>query len=313
MGKKKKKKTDKNESVPAINPVNIPDFIEPFRVKPSRKKVKLSNFDPGHKGDGLNKMEAGAILDQGLELLFQYQDRLYAENTDALLVILQARDAAGKDSSIKHVMRGLNPQGVQVYSFKKPSETELDHDYLWRSNLALPRRGNVGIFNRSYYEEVLVVRVHPAILEGQHLPPELKDDGIWERRYKEINNYEEYLTNQGIHVVKIFLNVSKEEQLERFLERIDRPEKNWKFSEADAKERAYWDEYTKAYEQMLQKTSTNHAPWYVVPADRKWFTRLVVAGIVANALMKIDPQYPTVSEEHLVELAKAREVLLSEE
>jgi PPK2 family polyphosphate:nucleotide phosphotransferase len=313
MGKKKKKDAGKDQAVSAIETVNIPDFIEPFRVKPSRKKVKLSSFDTGYEGDSLKKKEARAILDQGLDLLFQYQDRLYAENTDALLVILQARDAAGKDSSIKHVMRGLNPQGVQVYSFKKPSETELDHDYLWRSNLALPRRGNVGIFNRSYYEEVLVVRVHPAILEGQHLPPELKDDGIWARRYKEINNYEEYLTNQGIHVVKIFLNVSKEEQLERFLERIDRPEKNWKFSEADAKERAYWDEYTKAYEQMLQKTSTNHAPWYVVPADHKWFTRLVVAGIVADALMKIDPQYPTVSEEHLVELAKAREVLLSEE
>ena len=208
------------------------------------------------------------------------------------MIILQARDAAGKDSSIKHVMRGLNPQGVQVYSFKAPSDEELDHDYLWRSNRALPRRGNIGIFNRSYYEEVLVVRVHPAILEGQHLPPELKDDGIWDRRYEEINNYEEYLTNQGIHVVKIFLNVSKEEQRQRFLERIDRPEKNWKFSDADARERAYWDDYTKAYEQMFQKTSTKHAPWYVVPADHKWFTRLVVAGIVANKLMEIDPQYP---------------------
>ncbi len=310
---KSKNDSEAAEGVLDTDKVDIPKFIAPFRVKPGSKKVKLADFDAGYKGEGLKKKEARPILDQGINLLFSYQDRLYAENTDALLIILQARDAAGKDSSIKHVMRGLNPQGVQVYSFKAPSDEELDHDYLWRSNRALPRRGNIGIFNRSYYEEVLVVRVHPAILEGQHLPPELKDDGIWDRRYEEINNYEEYLTNQGIHVVKIFLNVSKEEQRQRFLERIDRPEKNWKFSEADARERAYWDDYTKAYEQMFQKTSTKYAPWYVVPADRKWFTRLVVAGIVASKLMEIDPQYPSVSEEHLANLTKAREVLMNEE
>ena len=292
---------------------DLAEFIQPFMVKPSKKKVNLSDFDPGYKGKFIKKKEARTMLEQGIEVLFQYQDRLYAENTDALLIILQARDAAGKDSAIKHVMRGLNPQGTQVYSFKAPSAQELDHDYLWRSNIALPERGRIGIFNRSYYEEVLVVRVHPAILEAQHLPPELKDDDIWERRYEEINNYEQYLTNQGIHVVKIFLNVSKEEQKERFLERIDRPEKNWKFSEADARERAYWDEYTAAYEQMFAKTSTKWAPWHVVPADHKWFTRLGVAAIVANKLIEIDPQYPSVSEEHLAELAKAREVLMSEE
>ena len=310
---KSKKKSESVDGELNAGTVDIPGFIKPFQVKPGSKKVKLADFDAGYKGEGLKKKTAVPILDQGIDLLFSYQDRLYAENTDALLIILQARDAAGKDSSIKHVMRGLNPQGVQVYSFKAPSDEELDHDYLWRSNRALPRRGNIGIFNRSYYEEVLVVRVHPAILEGQHLPPELKDDGIWDRRYEEINNYEEYLTNQGIHVVKIFLNVSKEEQRQRFLERIDRPEKNWKFSDADARERTYWDDYTKAYEQMFQNTSTKHAPWYVVPADHKWFTRLVVAGIVANKLMEIDPQYPTVSEEHLANLAEAREVLMNEE
>ncbi len=310
---KSKKKSESVDGELNAGTVDIPGFIKPFQVKPGSKKVKLADFDAGYTGEGLKKKTAAPILDQGIEFLFSYQDRLYAENTDALLIILQARDAAGKDSSIKHVMRGLNPQGVQVYSFKAPSDEELDHDYLWRSNRALPRRGNIGIFNRSYYEEVLVVRVHPAILEGQHLPPELKDDGIWDRRYEEINNYEEYLTNQGIHVVKIFLNVSKEEQRQRFLERIDRPEKNWKFSDADARERAYWDDYTKAYEQMFQKTSTKHAPWYVVPADHKWFTRLVVAGIVANKLMEIDPQYPSVSEEHLANLTKAREVLMNEE
>ncbi|MCB0046679.1 MAG: polyphosphate kinase 2 family protein [Caldilineaceae bacterium] len=292
---------------------DIADFIRPFVVAPAKKKVKLSDYDPGYKGSFIKKKEARKMLKDGISLLFEYQERLYAENTDALLIILQARDAAGKDSAIKHVMRGLNPQGTQVYSFKAPSPEELDHDYLWRTHKAMPERGRIGIFNRSYYEEVLVVKVHPAILDGQHLPPELKDEDVWTRRYAEINNHEKYLTNQGIHIVKIFLNVSRDEQKERFLERIDRPEKNWKFSEADARERAYWDDYTRAYEEMLARTSTRSAPWYVVPADHKWFTRLAVAAIVADKLMEINPHYPEVNDEHLAELTKAREMLLGEE
>jgi PPK2 family polyphosphate:nucleotide phosphotransferase len=222
-------------------------------------------------------------------------------------------DAAGKDGVIKHVMSGVNPQGTQVFSFKAPSPEELDHDYLWRNFKALPERGNIGIFNRSYYEEVLVARVHPEILERQQLPPHLKDKGIWKRRFQEINNFEEYLVNNGTIVLKFFLNVSRKAQKERFLERIDRPEKNWKFSSADAKERQRWDDYQAAYEDVLNHTSTKHAPWYVVPADHKWFSRLAVGGVILQTMRELKLAYPTISEAQKQELLKAKEMLESEE
>lgn len=245
-------------------------------------------------------------------MLAAYQDKLYAQNEYALLVIFQAMDAAGKDGAIKHVMSGLNPQGTQVFSFKVPSAEELDHDYMWRNFKALPERGRIGIFNRSYYEEVLVVRVHPEFLEKQQIPASTVDQNIWKRRFSEMNNFEKYLVDNGTLVIKFFLNVSKEEQKKRFLERIERPEKNWKFAITDAQERGHWDEYMAAYEDMLNHTSTRWAPWYVIPADKKWFTRLAVAAVLLDAFQKIDPQYPTVSEEHKTDLFKAKEMLESE-
>jgi PPK2 family polyphosphate:nucleotide phosphotransferase len=225
---------------------------------------------------------------------------------------LQAMDAAGKDGVIKHVMSGVNPQGTQVYSFKAPSAEELDHTYLWRNFKALPERGRIGIFNRSYYEEVLVVRVHPEILDRQQLPPELKGKDIWKRRFEEINHFEEYLVDNGTIVLKFFLNVSKEEQKKRFLERIDRPEKNWKFSSADAKERQRWDDYQAAYEDLLNHTSTKHAPWYVVPADHKWFSRLAVGAVILRTLKDLKLAYPNIDEAQRQELLKAKEMLESE-
>jgi PPK2 family polyphosphate:nucleotide phosphotransferase len=221
-------------------------------------------------------------------------------------------DAAGKDGTIKHVMSGVNPQGVEVSSFKVPSSEELDHDYLWRYARRLPSRGTIGIFNRSYYEELLVVRVHPTILEGQKLPPSAKRKGVWERRFREINDWERYLVDNGIRIVKLFLNVSKEEQRQRFLARIDEPEKNWKFSAGDARERRYWDDYQRAFEDVLSKTSTEHAPWYVIPADRKWFMRIAAGAVILNALLEIDPKYPVVSDEAKADMAAAKAELLAE-
>ena len=243
------------------------------------------------------KAEAKAILAEAVELLAEYQMRLAAQDTYGVVMVLQAMDAAGKDGTIRHVMSGVNPQGVQVSSFKIPSSEDLDHDYLWRYAKKLPERGNIGIFNRSYYEEVLVVRVHPQILAGQKIPPKLKDRGIWNRRFREINDWEHYLTDQGFRFVKLFLNVSKEEQRRRFLSRIDEGEKNWKFSANDAKERAYWDDYQKAFSDVLSKTSTPWAPWYVIPADDKPFARVAAAGVLAHTLIEIDPRYPKVSKE----------------
>jgi PPK2 family polyphosphate:nucleotide phosphotransferase len=237
---------------------------------------------------------------------------LYAQNTYALLLIFQAMDAAGKDSTIKHVMSGINPQGCQVYSFKQPSAEELDHDYLWRSFKALPERGRIGIFNRSYYEEVLVVRVHPEILEQQQLPPSAKGKHIWQQRFEDINNFEKYLFNNGILVMKFFLNVSKQEQKKRFLARIDRPEKNWKFSLADAKERGHWDDYMAAYEDVFKHTSTEWAPWHIIPADNKWFTRLAVASFIYHRLQSLNLAYPVVEENHLQKLQAAKVMLESE-
>jgi len=293
--------------------MNYREFIKPF-VVPHHRKIDLKHdYDPDYADGAIKKKDADELLAEGVAKLAEYQDKLYAQSTHALLLIFQAMDAAGKDSVIKHVMSGLNPQGTHVTSFKAPSAEELDHDYLWRNFKALPERGRIGIFNRSYYEEVLIVRVHPQILAGQSLPPELKDDGIWARRYTEINHFEEYLTNNGITVLKFFLNVSKAEQKARFLERIDQPEKNWKFSLQDVKERASWTHYQSAYEDMLNQTSTQYAPWHVIPADRKWFTRLAVAATIIAKFEEIDPQYPAVTEAHQQELLQARVLLEAEE
>jgi PPK2 family polyphosphate:nucleotide phosphotransferase len=293
--------------VPELQPKRIAEFIKPFRVQPGRTVRLRRDFDPGYTA-GLKKKESGAkeILAQGVELLAEYQARLAAQDTHGVLVVLQAMDAAGKDGTIKHVMSGVNPQGVEVRSFKVPSAEELDHDYLWRYAKSLPARGHIGIFNRSYYEEVLVVRVHPGILDGQKLPPGTKKGDVWGRRFREINDWERYLADQGFRIVKLFLNVSREEQRRRFLARIDLAEKNWKFSANDAKERALWDDYQKAFEEVLSHTSPVWAPWYVIPADNKWFARVAAAGVIANALIDIDPQYPVVSDQAKAALQEAK-------
>jgi PPK2 family polyphosphate:nucleotide phosphotransferase len=289
------------------------DHLVDLLLVPPDKKINLKkDYDPSSTGDLIKKKAAEKLLAEGIQELAEQQNRLYAQNNYALLIILQAMDAAGKDGTIKHVMSGVNPQGTQVTSFKAPSAEELDHTYLWRNFKALPERGNIGIFNRSYYEEVLVARVHPEILERQQLPPKLKDKGIWKRRYQEINNFEEYLVNNGTIVLKFFLNVSKAEQKKRFLERIDLPEKNWKFSSADAKERQRWDDYQAAYEDLLNHTSTKHAPWYVIPADHKWFSRIAVGGVILQTLRGLKLAYPTIDEAHRQELLKAKEILESE-
>ncbi|HEY9908864.1 MAG TPA: polyphosphate kinase 2 family protein [Thermosynechococcaceae cyanobacterium] len=280
-------------------------------VKPGTK-VSLKDHDPRYTAQYKDKIEAVEKLQQKVEQLEALQNVLYAENSHALLIVFQAMDAAGKDSTIKYVMSGVNPQGCQVYSFKAPSAEELDHDYLWRSMRTLPERGRIGIFNRSYYEEVLVVRVHPELLDKQQLPPSARGEEIWQRRFEEINQFEKYLVRNGIIVLKFFLNVSKAEQKKRFLERIDRPEKNWKFSSADSKERGHWDEYMQAYEEMFNHTSTDAAPWYIIPADRKWFTRLAVADIICSRLAELNLQYPVLSEAQRQELLKAKEILENE-
>jgi len=286
--------------------------IQRLIVEPGSTISLKKDYDPKYTADFLDKGEAKDLLEEGIKKLAELQDKLYAQNTHALLIVFQAMDAAGKDGTIKHVMSGLNPQGVQVYSFKAPSAEELDHDYLWRCYKALPEKGRIGIFNRSYYEEVLVVRVHPEYLERQHLPPGSVDKKLWARRFEEINNFEKYLVDNGILVLKFFLNVSRKEQKERFLERIDLPEKNWKFSAADAKERAHWDEYMEAYEDMLNHTSTKWAPWYVIPADKKWYTRIAVGAAILDALQGLDLKYPTVDDEHKKELLTAKKILENE-
>ncbi|MBZ9594498.1 polyphosphate kinase 2 family protein [Streptomyces erythrochromogenes] len=274
----------------------IADFIEPLRVAPGSEVRLERDFDPRYKA-GLKKRDGAELLRTGVSLLAEYQDRLAAQDTYGVLLCLQAIDAGGKDGTIRHVMSGVNPQGVRVSSFKVPSAEELDHDYLWRYARRLPARGEIAIFNRSHYEEVLVVRVHPENLVRQKLPPEACGPDVWDRRYREINRWERYLTDNGFKVVKIFLNLSKEEQRVRFLKRIDQPEKNWKFSAADVRERARWDDYQNAFSAMLSATSTAWAPWYVIPADRKWFARICSAAVLAHTLMDIDPQYPDVGEE----------------
>ena len=282
-------------------------------IVPPGSKISLArDYDPDHKPDSVTKEDADALMQEGIAELVELQNKLYAQDTYALLIIFQAMDAAGKDGTIKHVMSGVNPQGCQVYSFKAPSDEELDHDYLWRSFKALPERGRIGIFNRSYYEETLVVRVHPEILARQRIPAESKKKKIWKRRFEEINNFEKYLVANGIIVLKFFLHVSKEEQKKRFLDRIELPEKNWKFSVNDVKERAFWDDYMAAYEDAFNHTSTEWAPWHIIPADRKWFTRLAVGWVILDKLRKLNLQYPTVSEEHRQELLKSKEILENE-
>jgi PPK2 family polyphosphate:nucleotide phosphotransferase len=285
---------------------------EPFIVPPG-KKIRLKDYDPNYTANFTNKDEALLKLQEDVRRLAKYQDVLYAQNTYALLIIFQAMDAAGKDGVIKHVMSGVNPQGTQVFSFKSPSSEELDHDYLWRTHKAVPERGRIGIFNRSYYEEVLVVRLHQEILDLQQLPPEARDKNIWKRRFADINDFEHYLVNNGIVVIKFFLNVSKEEQKRRFLKRIMTPEKNWKFSLGDAKERGFWEQYMEAYEDMFNHTSTEHAPWHIIPADHKWFTRAAVADVIISKLKSLKLSYPTISDEHRQNLLKAKEVLENEE
>ena len=281
-------------------------------IVPPGKEIKLKDYDPGFTGEFKSKEDALNELRENVAQLAQFQDILYAQDTYALLIIFQAMDAAGKDGVIKYVMSGVNPQGCQVYSFKAPSAEDLDHDYLWRAMKALPERGRIGIFNRSYYEEVLVVRVHPEILNAQQLPPEAKGTDIWHRRFEEINDFERYLVRNGIIVLKFFLHVSKEQQKHRFLKRITTPEKNWKFSLNDVKERAHWDHYMEAFEDAFNHTSTDWAPWHIIPADTKWFTRAAVADIIVDKLQSLNLSYPAVSERHQQELLKAREILDNE-
>jgi PPK2 family polyphosphate:nucleotide phosphotransferase len=292
----------------------VRELIKPYRVT-NGKRFRLKGVDPADTG-GLGsekKQESRELLRSGVELLSDLQEKLYAQDYWALLLIFQAMDAAGKDSTIKHVMSGVNPQGCQVFSFKGPSREELDHDYMWRCLKRLPERGRIGIFNRSYYEEVLVVRVHPELLKGQRLPPSLVTKHIWKERYEDMNAIERYLTRNGTVIRKFFLYVSPEEQRKRFLERLEQPNKNWKFSVADVAEREHWPEYMDAYEQMIQHTSHAHAPWFVVPADNKWFTRLVVAAAVIDALQEMDLAFPEVDPEKRKELQAVREMLAGED
>ncbi len=287
-------------------------IAEHFRVEEG-KGFRLKDVDPGDTLEfkSEDKPRAKEALTLGVEALAELQDKLYAQDRWAVLLIFQAMDAAGKDGAIKHVMSGVNPQGCQVYSFKTPSAEELDHDYLWRCMKVLPNRGHIGIFNRSYYEETLVVRVHPEFLSKQRIPSPLVTQRIWAERFEDIRNFEQYLTRNGVVIRKFFLHVSKKEQKRRFLERIDNPQKNWKFSAADAAERGHWDEYMDAYEDMIRHTATKDAPWYVVPADNKWFTRVVVAAAVIEALSSLKLEYPEVGPAQLKQLAAAKRALLA--
>lgn len=283
----------------------VPELSKPYRVDNGRK-FRMKDFDPADSSGVKSKKVAEKELPRGLERLVDLQGKLYAQNRWAILLVFQAMDAAGKDGVIKHVMSGVNPQGCQVYSFKQPSVEELNHDFLWRSNKCIPERGRIGIFNRSYYEEVLVVRVHKEMLERERMPASLVTKNIWNERFADINAYEHYLSRNGIVIRKFFLNVSKEEQKRRFLKRLERPDKNWKFSAADIAERERWPDYMTAYEEMIQHTATPHAPWYVVPADKKWYTHLVVAAAIVHALEELNLRYPTVDAAKRKELKAAR-------
>jgi PPK2 family polyphosphate:nucleotide phosphotransferase len=295
------------------------DILDLFRLKPG-KKVRLKDHDTGwaqtkelkELGKDVVKDRAREILDKNLEDLAEAQELLYADDRYALLIVLQAMDAAGKDGTIKHVMSGVNPQGCQVFSFKKPTAEELDHNFLWRYMKRLPERGRIGIFNRSYYEDVLVVKVHPELLDPHKLPPGKRNKSFWEARYEDINAFERHLVRNGMVLLKFFLHVSKDEQKRRFLERLDRPAKNWKFSSSDLSERAFWADYMDAYEEALAATTTEEAPWYVVPADNKWVTRAVVADVISTAIRSLDLRFPEVTEEQRKKLMQARTRLQEE-
>ncbi|NTW23418.1 MAG: polyphosphate kinase 2 family protein [Lentimicrobium sp.] len=280
------------------------------------KKIKMTDFDPSYKGILNGKEDGVKLLEENTLKMRELQGKMYAQNSFSILLIFQAMDAAGKDGTIKHVMSGLNPQGCQVYSFKAPSVNELDHDFMWRTYKCLPERGNFGIFNRSYYEEVLVVKVHPEFILAQNIPGiksiEEVNNEFWKNRYRQINDIEKHLSENGTIILKFFLNVSKDEQKKRFLERIEDPAKNWKFSSNDVKERRHWDDYMKAYSEMLTETSTEHAPWYVIPADRKWFMRYAVSNIIINRLLELNVDYPVLPEYEKAKLEEAKQMLLGE-
>ena len=289
----------------------IQKYVDPFRITKA-KGFRLKDFDPGDtRGLKLDKGEA-ELLQRGTEWLAEEQNVLYAQDCWSLLLVFQAMDAAGKDSTIKHVMSGVNPQGCQVFSFKQPSREDLDHDFLWRYIKCLPERGRIGIFNRSYYEEVLVVRVHPEILRRQRLPPRSVGKRIWDERLADIAHFEDYLMRQGTILLKFFLHVSREEQKRRFMERLDKPRKHWKFSSADIRERGFWGDYMHAFEEAIRATAAPHAPWFIVPADNKWFTRLVVAAAIVEAVENLDLSYPKIDAAKKKELAKARAALARE-
>ena len=299
--------------MPTPKAANIHNFIKPYVVV-SGKKFILKNHDPGdmHHLNSEDKPEAKRLVEESVRMLAELQEVLYAQSSWGLLLIFQAMDAAGKDSTIRHVMSGVNPQGVDVFSFKSPSSEEMSHDFLWRTNRCLPARGKIGIFNRSYYEEVLVVRVHPELLEKQRIPDKLRGEHFWRHRFEDIQAFEHYLTRNGIAILKFFLNVSKKEQKRRFLERLEDPRKHWKFSAADIRERKRWDDYQDAYEKMIRNTASEYAPWVVVPADNKWFTRLVVLATIVDALASLDLKYPKLNDTELKEFAAARKQLEKE-
>jgi len=298
--------------MPKIRMSTFRRFVRPYRVTDG-KKFRLRDWDPADTAHlREEKKQAKELLASGVKLLAELQDKLYAQDRWGVLLIFQAMDAAGKDGTIKHVMSGVNPQGVQVFSFKSPSAEELDHDFLWRTTRCLPEQGRIGIFNRSYYEEVLAVRVHPEFLAKEKLPPRLVTKKIWQERFESICDLEKHLARNGMVVLKFFLNVSRKEQKKRFLERLDMPEKNWKFSEADAKERQRWKDYMAAYEDAIRHTATPWAPWYVIPADNKWFSRLVVAAAIIETMETLDLRYPKVDEAKKKELAAARKLLQTE-
>jgi PPK2 family polyphosphate:nucleotide phosphotransferase len=284
--------------------------IKKFLITPN-SKINLSKFPTDNTEEFKSKKEAAKLLKKNIKRMTELQAKLYAQDKYSLLIIFQAMDAAGKDGTIKHVMSGLNPQGTEVSSFKQPSKEELDHGYLWRINKALPERGRIGIFNRSHYEEVLVVRVHDLI-KYQKIPDKFTNKNIWKQRYEQINNFEEYLFENGIVIIKFFLHVSKEEQKRRFLKRIEDPARNWKFSSSDIEERKYWEEYQKVYQEVISATSKKHSPWYIIPADKKWFARLLVSEIIVREMKKLKPEYPKLNEEQLKDLEKSKQSLLNE-
>jgi PPK2 family polyphosphate:nucleotide phosphotransferase len=286
-------------------------LVEPYCVSDGGK-FRLKDYDTSDTGEVKNKEQSQKIIDNRAGLLSNLQEKLYAQDRWAVLLIFQAMDAAGKDGAIKHVMSGVNPQGCDVHSFKAPSNEELNHDYLWRAHKCVPERGKIGIFNRSYYEEVLVVRVHPTNLQAQKLPDALITKHIWEQRYEDINAFEKYLAHNGVVIRKFFLHVSKKEQKKRFLERLEESKKNWKFSMADVKERGFWKDYQEAYEEMIRNTATKHSPWYVIPADNKWYTQLIVASAIINTLEELELCFPDVDKEKKKELEAVRESLLHE-